>query len=655
MNELCVLPQLRFEGGVRDVELSTLSLVAASTRNTVIIKDAEHRIKWVNESFKRNYGYGLEACLGQYENTQSSVPDEALVVLRYGKDGRKRWLRLENRPIVNENGELTGFIEIENDITDYKLAEEKLQEEKLAAEAEIIAKSEFLATMCHELRNPVSVMIGIMDLALQTTLTAEQREYLSLMKTSGCSLLSIVNSTLDLARVEVGCLEAEHIPFSLRENLDDTLQFLALEARKKGLKLRYEIASEVPDALLGDPLRLRQIVSNLLGNAIKFSENGDVVLRVACEGIEGVEIVYRFSVVDCGIGIAKDKQASIFEPFQQADNSTCRKYGGTGLGLAISKRLVQLMNGRIWLESELGKGSTFFFTAHFLPQERMAKLPKLAESANAKHEEGESLASGARVPDPCMPELILVVDDNPLSLRLTQMVLEKEGYRVLLADGGAAALALLEDERPDLVLMDLQMPEMDGAETARAIRLGEQASGLYLPIVALTADSLPVAYPLSLQAGMDGCLIKPIQPVLLREFIDRLPVLAAGKTPIEGGNGVVLDRGALLAQVHGDPQLLAEVSALFFDHCDKLMADAHDKLCCGDKDGFAHALHTLLGMFRSLYAIAAQHITEKLQARSIDTDADQVAALFLQLEEEVKSVKTVLIDLRNEQSWRCAA
>jgi signal transduction histidine kinase/FixJ family two-component response regulator len=545
---------------------------------------------------------------------------------RAGLSGPQR----ERRASVPGKGDLAGLLAMNHALDDGRRAVVQPQ-----------AQSEFLASMCHEIRNPVSVMIGIMELTLQTELSAEQREYLSLMKASGTTLLGIVNNTLDLARIEAGCIEAERIPFSLRERLGDTVRLLALAAREKGLTLHCEIDPEIPDALLGDPLRLHQIVSNLLGNAIKFTDYGAVVMRVGHECSAG-EIVCRFSISDTGIGIARDKQARIFEPFLQAETATCRKYGGSGLGLAISARLVQMLNGRIWLESAPGKGSTFFFTASFSPQD---KAQENAPAQAIAPESGTS-RSGGNHSQP--KKSILVVDDNPLSRRLTQLVLEKEGYRVTLADGGAAALDLLEGEPPDLVLMDLQMPEMNGAQTTQAIRRHEAASGRHLPIVALTADPLPAAYQYSLQAGMDGCLIKPVQPALLREFIDCLHVLAAGHAAPEAAACVVLDRQVLLEQVNGDAQLLAEVSDLFFDHCDCLMADAHEKMRGRDKAGFAHALHTLLGMFRSLAAIAAQKTTEKLQGRSLECEADQVAVLYRRLEADVWALKAALVSLRNE-------
>ena len=647
-----------------DIGERKLSLVAANTRNTVIIKDADNRIEWVNDSFKRNYGYSLEECRGKYEDLligdasprampaepgagQTAGAPSRAAVLRYGKDGKKRWLTLENRPIVDENGKITGFIEIENDITDSKLAEEALNEAKLAAETANRAKSEFLASMCHELRNPVTVMIGMMDLALQTELTAEQREYLSLMKLSSNSLLSLVNNTLDLARIEAGFLDTESVPFSLRESLSDTVRMLAFEARKKGLELRCEIASEIPDALLGDPMRLRQVVINLLCNAIKFTERGEVSIRVESERIGDGEVGCRFIIIDSGIGIAKDKQASIFEPFLQAETSTSRRYGGTGLGLTISARLVKMMEGRIWLESEPDKGSTFYFTARFL---RQASEPaaSTAFSSPIHYTLAESAALALVSLQARAKRSILLVDDNPLSRRMTQLVLEKEGYRVFPADSGEVAIKMLECDQHDLVLMDMQMPDMDGAQTTRAIRQREDTGGRHTPIIALSANPLPGASECCLQAGMDGYLVKPVQPARLRQVIDSLNVVATTPARPGGSDAGVLDRHALLEQVNGDMQLLGEISDLFLHHCDNLMVCALKTMVARDTKGFAHVLHTMLGMFRSLFAIAAQETTEGLQAIDIEADSDRAATTYTQLEKDVKALKTALLCLRDE-------
>jgi PAS domain S-box-containing protein len=642
-----------------DREAKRLSLVAANTRDTVIIEDAEHRIEWVNESFTRNYGYSLEACRGRYDHLLRSEDGESAgqgsadgagsesgsetarrrVVQRCGKDGGKRWLTVERRPIVDGSGTITGFIVIENDITERKLAEEKLYQEKLAAEAANFAKSEFVATICHEIRNPVSVMMGMLDLALQTELTAEQREYLCLMKTSSSSLLRVVNDTLDLARIEAGCLDAEKIPFSLRESLQDALNMQTLAAQKKGLALACDVAPEIPDALLGDPMRLRQIVTNLLSNAIKFTEHGEVTMRVERHEPEEGEVVCRFSISDRGIGIPKEKQASIFEPFLQAETSTSRRYGGSGLGLTISARLVKMMGGRMWVQSEPGHGSTFFFTAQFSRQAAVGD-PVI-----------DFRGSPAREPviaPPCSGLTILLVDDDPLTQRLAQLVLEKEGCRVLLADAAAAALALLEREHIDLVLMDVQMPGMDGAEATMAIRRLENASDHHIPVIALSAHPVSHRHEYCRQAGMDGYLTKPLQPALLRETMVRLNAIPAEPPSLALHKRVVLDRSALLVRVGGDVQLLDEISGLFLHHCAELMDSARAAMAARDNEAFANLLHTLLGMFRSLSANAAQEITERLQALSLRKESAQVEAIYAQLEQEIRALKVALASLLDE-------
>ncbi|CAN5743979.1 hypothetical protein BH09VER1_BH09VER1_11050 [soil metagenome] len=394
--------------------------------------------------------------------------------------------------------------------TNFHLQQTLIMEQELSRRASAAehAKTEFLAMMSHEIRTPMNGVLGFTEMLAQTSLTSPQREYVQTIATSGDALLHIIDEILDFSRIEAGRLDLENTSFSAREVVESICTLLRPEAQARGLSLEADISDDIPTQSLGDPGRLRQVLVNLVGNALKFTETGSVVIGLRRKNTPSPRVRLKFFVRDTGLGIPEEKISRIFEPFTQADSSIARRFGGAGLGLAISQRLVALMGGVLQAVSEPGKGSLFSFTLPFAsPHESDSQpLPLLAETLD------ESFAVRH-------PLHIMVAEDDPVNLKLTTLILRKLGYEPLPAINGSEALALFRSHNPDCILMDMQMPEMDGLEATRQIRAAEKGQRTF--ISALTANVLPEEQERCFRAGMDDYLTKPLKQELLASLLIR--------------------------------------------------------------------------------------------------------------------------------------
>ena len=495
----------------------------------LLIKDSQGRRVFANKSYLDLRGSSLDEVLGKTDfdlfpqALAEQFSDDDAAILKSGEamhdvekhqlpDGQQRWIERTKSALRDADGKIVGVQVLFWDVTDREKALIDSREARDAANAANQAKSDFLANMSHEIRTPMNGIIGMTDLVLDTELTPTQRSYLQMSQESGESLLAIINDILDFSKIEAGHFELDPAPFDPRDSLGDAVRSLTTRAQSKGLELEFSVAPEVPQMLEGDQGRLRQVIVNLIGNAIKFTDRGEVVLDVSCQSKSQSTCTLRFSVRDTGIGIPADKQARIFEDFQQADRSTTRSHGGTGLGLAISSRLVELMGGRIEVDSATGRGSTFHFTVDFpivksTDHEQTPNAPALDVASNQL----PSDAPTQKAESPLESVRVLLAEDNKVNQTLATKLLEKLGCHVTVVENGSQAVATLSENEFDVILMDVEMPEMDGISATKEIRRREQDSQQRIPIVALTAHAIVGDRERCLASGMDDYLSKPVR------------------------------------------------------------------------------------------------------------------------------------------------
>ena len=644
---------------------SRLSALIESLQASVLVEDEQGSVVLANQTFCNTFQPGavsqqmmgipagpvLDEC-----RSLMSVPGDYAALLERLRHEREpamalelpmadgRVLELDFVPIflfpsMPQAEDCRGQLWLFRDITERKQAEIEIRQARESAEQANSAKSDFLANMSHEIRTPMNGVIGMTELALETKLDAQQRDYLEMVKASADSLLVIINDILDFSKIEAGKLEIESVGFVVRDEISRILKPLQFRAEQKGLLLDHFVDPLVPEVLVGDPVRLRQILINLVGNALKFTEQGGVSVSVvlAVKSEAGVDL--HVSVRDTGIGIPADKQAGIFEAFSQADGSITRRFGGTGLGLAICQKLVTMMQGRIWVVSGEGAGSTFHFTLRL----------GIGEMA--------TLTTQAAVAPPVRPLRVLLAEDNLINQRLAVTLLERKGHHVRVCGNGEEALHALAEETFDLVLMDVQMPVMGGFEATRLIREREASEGGHQAIVAMTANAMQGDRERCLQAGMDGYVSKPVraeemyatiaaclpaavideaQP--MPEAQDAAEFVVLSEPPASGS----FNRVEVIERLGGDEALFVLVAEMFVKDSSAYRAALEAAVAAGDAATLGREAHTVKGLLSTFSCDAWAMMAREIEQLAKDGKFDEAAALVPQLLEAIDGLAALL-------------
>ncbi|QDT25533.1 Sensory/regulatory protein RpfC [Gimesia panareensis] len=588
-------------------------LVVEATPNPILLVNLSGRIQLANWAAFEMFGYQLDILIGMtlenlfsqhsgdmevqnlrelLNHPRANLLTEPQEVNGICQDGRVLPLEVRLIPVEIDDEQLV-LISL-FDMTVHKQVDETLERARKAAEQANEEKSLFLANMSHEIRTPLNAIIGISELLLDSSPTYEQREFLTIVLESGESLLSIINDLLDFSKIEAGKLELEAVPFDLRQEIGKVFRLLSSHNRKKDLNITWQVDDSIPQTLIGDPVHLRQVLMNLVGNAIKFTMRGEVQLKVEHQKTaEQGDVQLLFAVRDTGIGIPAKHLENIFSRFVQADSSTTRQFGGSGLGLTITTRIIAAMQGRIWAESEEGQGSTFRF---------VITLPEAGASGEAAAREvptsGLSQKQSASSQTPSMislpPLRILVAEDGMSNQRLVKALLEKWGHTVCIAENGRIAVDCCHCEPFDLILMDVTMPEMDGLTATRCIREQEVLTGQHIPIIAMTARAMPADIKKCLQSGMDGYLAKPLHKQDLETAIAELFTAAVAEETVapEEKSKSLVNWSEALQVVEGDEELLCELIKDSLTELPNLMDALERDLSASDAaEAYRHA-HT---------------------------------------------------------------